>query len=481
MSRSLALLCACIALLCGRPAPAQSGRMALTHVTIVDVDSGGTRADHTVLIDGNRITWTGPSARARIPAGTRVVDARGRYVIPGLWDMHVHTSREGRARHFWPLFLAHGVTGVREMGSYLDTLQYWRAEARKPGAVAPRIVFSSPMLDGVPPNWRHGYGVADSAAAATAVDSMRALGFDFLKVYNRLSREAYFSIARQAKLRGMTFAGHVPASITTAEASEAGQRSIEHVSDPFFLECIPGGAQALQAFLAARTSGAPADSVQAALGRLRAVSATDPDPAACRGLHTLMARNGTWLTPTLTQLRGAMVPGALVDDPRMGFVPAALAQRWREGIPPMTDDLRRIRVLQSRAVGLAHAAGVQLLAGTDASDEPFVFAGSTLHEEMELLVSEAGLTPLQALRTATLNPARYLEAADSLGSVRAGRMADLVVLDANPLEDIRNTMRIHAVVANGRLIDAGERERLLAVAREEAARAGTSAPARQED
>ncbi|HLM68680.1 MAG TPA: amidohydrolase family protein, partial [Longimicrobium sp.] len=239
--------------------------------------------------------------------------------------------------------------------------------------------------------------------------------------------------------------------------------------------------QALAAFLAARTSGAPADSVQAALGRLRAVSATDPDPAACRGLHTRMARNGTWLTPTLTQLRGMLAPDALVDDPRMRFVPPTLARRWREGVQPMTDDIRRIRVLQSRAVGIAHAAGVQLLAGTDASDEPFVFAGSTLHEEMELLVREAGLTPLQALRTATLNPARYLEAADSLGSVRAGRMADLVVLDANPLDDIRNTLRIHAVVANGRLIDAAERERLLAVALEEAARAGTSAPARQDD
>ncbi|HST57793.1 MAG TPA: hypothetical protein VLK84_03825, partial [Longimicrobium sp.] len=149
MSRSRTLLCACLALAGALPAAAQQERLALTHVTIVDVDSGGLRADHTVLMDGNRITWTGPAAQARIPAGARVVDAPGRYVIPGLWDMHVHTSREGRARHFWPLFLAHGVTGVREMGSYLDTLQYWRAEARRPGAVAPRIVFSSPMLDGV--------------------------------------------------------------------------------------------------------------------------------------------------------------------------------------------------------------------------------------------------------------------------------------------------------------------------------------------
>lgn len=197
----------------------------------MDVESGALRADQTVLIRESRITWTGPAREARIPAGARVVDATGRYAIPGLWDMHVHTSREGRALHFWPQFLAYGVTGVREMGSYLDSLQHWRARARQPGSGAPRIVYSSPMLDGDPPAWRHGYGVADSAAAVAAVDSMAALGFDFVKVYGRLSRGAYFAIARRARERGIPFAGYVPNAVTPLEASEAGQRSIEHLGD----------------------------------------------------------------------------------------------------------------------------------------------------------------------------------------------------------------------------------------------------------
>ena len=479
MRRLLTLVGICLALALAVRAPAQTGRIALTHVTIVDVDSGGVRGDHTVLVEDGRITWTGPAAGASIPADARMVDGTGRYVIPGLWDMHVHTSREGRARHFWPLFLAHGVTGVREMGSYLDTLLYWRAEARRPGAVAPRIVFSSPMLDGDPPNWRHGYAVPDSAAAVVAVDSMRALGFDFLKVYNRLSREAYFSIARQARLRGIPFAGHVPAAITLAEASNAGQRSIEHTSDAHFLECVPDGPAAFAAFLRARASGVE-DSIQTALTRLRGVSAEGAIAVACMGLHNRMSRNGTWLTPTLVQHRGVFAPNELADDPRMRFVPAALAERWRQERRSMNDDQRLIESQRPRVVAMAFAAGVGLLAGTDASDEPFVFAGSGLHDELRLLVENAGLTPEQALRTATINPAYYLGAADSMGSVRAGRVADLVVLDANPLEDIRNTMRIYAVVANGRLIDAAERERLLAVALEEAARAGTSAPARQD-
>lgn len=236
-----ALLAGCLALACAAPARGQSADLALARVTVVDVERGALHPGQTVLIHGGRITWTGPAAQARIPAGARVVEADGRFVIPGLWDMHVHTSREGRARHFWPLFLAHGVTGVREMGSYLDTLRHWRAEARRPDSGAPRIVWSSPMLDGVPTSWRHGYGVADAAEARAAVDTMHARGFDFLKVYNRLSREAYFAIAARARERGMVFAGHVPSSITLEEASDAGQRSLEHLDDELFIACVPGG------------------------------------------------------------------------------------------------------------------------------------------------------------------------------------------------------------------------------------------------
>lgn len=473
-----ALLALLLALTSAMPARAQSADLALAHVTVVDVESGALHPGQTVLIHGGRITWTGPAAQARVPAGARVVEARGKFVVPGLWDMHVHTSREGRARHFWPLFLAHGVTGVREMGSYLDTLRYWRAEARRPGSVAPRIVFSTPMLDGDPPSWRHGYGIADAAAARAAVDSMHALGFDFLKVYNRLSREAYFAIAQRARERGMVFAGHVPESISLVEASDAGQRSFEHLDDELFIACVPGGPAALSAFVDARRSGAPGDSVEVLLNRLRAVAAAGADAAACRPFMERLARNGTWITPTLAVFRGSSADDALAADPRLRYVPPALAQRWARDRRPPGDEDRFIEVQRGRVARMALQAGVGILAGTDASDEAYVFAGSGLHDELALLVG-AGFTPLQALQAATINPARYLGAADSMGTVAAGRVADLLVLDANPLEDIRNTMRIHAVVANGRLIDAAERARLLALAQREAAASATAPPARQ--
>lgn len=479
MKRFPALLSLCIAL--AAPASAAAQELALTHVTVVDVESGELRKDQTVLIRGGRIAWTGPAAEARVPAGARVMDATGKYAIPGLWDMHVHTSREGRAAHFWPQFLAYGVTGVREMGSYLDSLQHWRARARHPGSGAPRIVFSSPMLDGDPPAWRHGYGVADSAAARTAVDSMAALGFDFLKVYSRLPRDAYFAIARRARERGIPFAGHIPRSITPLEASDAGQRSLEHLDERMYMACVRGGQPRLDALIDARSSGASRDSVNAALGRVIEAALAGADAETCRPVLERLRANGTWITPTLTVSRGLQPTPEMMADARLRYVPAGLAQRWASSADSgeEADIERRVNERMARMVGLMQAAGVGILAGTDASDEAYVFAGSGLHDELALLV-DAGLTPLQALQAGTLNPARYLGAADSMGTVAAGRVADLLLLDADPLRDIRNTMRIFAVVHAGRLIDAAERERLLRLAEQEAARAAIAPPARQD-
>ena len=479
---------ACIAasaLSCAKPVIGTTGTppIAISRVTVIDVERGQRLPDQTVLIEGRRIAAVGPTARVRVPSGARVLDGRGKYLIPGLWDMHVHTSREGRARWFWPLFLAHGVTGVREMGSYVDTLRYWRDELRRDPSAGPRIVWSSPMLDGVPTSWVHGYGVRDAAAGRVAVDTMHRSGFDFLKVYDRLSRDAYFAIADEAKRRGIPFAGHVPEALTPAEASDAGQRSIEHVSDAFYLACLPDGPALFAAYLAARSArGGENDSTRRALARLRTAALAGPAERACGPMFARLVANRTWLTPTLAVVRGGNAPDSLAADPRLRFVPPPLAARWAESRRARpADDVefgRRIEANTARLVGLAHRAGVGLLAGTDASDEAYVFAGSSLHDELSLLV-DAGLPPLAALQAATLNPARYLAATDSLGTIAEGKLADLVFLEADPLQDIGNTRRIHAVVADGRLIDAAARAALLDRAAREAARATVSPPARR--
>ena len=461
-------------------AHARASRVAIVHVSVVDVEGGSTLPDRTVLVTGGRITAVGPAASVRVPAGARVIEGRGRFLIPGLWDMHVHTSREGRAKWFFPLFLAHGVTGVREMGSYRDSLLYWRRQVQSGAIQAPRVTWSTPMLDGVPPSWAHGLGVASPAAARALVDSLKAQGFDFLKVYDRLPRDVFLAIADQAKRRGIPFAGHVPQSVTPAEASDAGQRTVEHITENLYLACLPGGQELLAALLAARAATPPdTAAVRQARDRLREAAARGPIADACRPTFARFVANGTWLTPTLAVTRGALSAGEAGEDPRLRFVPPALAERWRAGAPP-PDEVAFGRMIEAnnwRLVAMARAQGVGILAGTDASDEPFVFAGSSLHDELALLV-RAGLSPLDALRAATINPARALGRPDG-GTIAPGERADLVLLDADPLADIRSTTCIHTVIAAGRVFGPAEREALLRTAEREAARAQVAPPARQ--
>ena len=457
--------------------------LVLGNATVIAMDGGAPLENRTIVIRGGRIVSVEPSERAEIPVHARMVDARGKFVIPGLWDMHVHTSREGRARHFWPLFLAHGVTGVREMGSYLDTLLYWRAELAREPLGGPRIVWSSPMFDGAPASWKHGLPLSTPAEARVMVDSMQRLGFDFIKVYVRLRRDVYFAIAEQAKLRGLPFAGHLPGPIELHEASEAGQRSLEH-SDGIYFACVPGATALLDSVFA--TSDAAARS--ALERRLGQRLLERFDAGACAGVLRMLAANRTWVVPTLSVVRGhALVrDSALLGDARQEFVPPALAERWladakEDAAEDPAEELAFEEEMFRRSVrlvGILHAAGVRLLAGTDASDEPFVYAGSSLHDELELLV-EGGLSPLDALAAATIGPAEFLGLADSLGTVQAGRGADLVILDANPLTDIRNTRRIHAVVRGGRYIGPEDRQWLLDAARAAAAGAVPSPPAQQ--
>lgn len=443
--------------------------LAFTPVTVVDVRDGDLLADRTVVVRNGRITSVEPAAGASVPEGARVIDATGKFMIPGLWDMHVHAARAGRAPRFWPLLVAHGVTGIREMGSHLDSLLHWRAESEKEGALSPRIHWSSPMLDGSPPVLPMGRALPDAGAAREAVDSMQRLGFDFLKIYERLDGDTYFALAEEARKQGIPFAGHVPLGIDPVEASDAGQRSLEHAAD-VVTACVPEG-RAL--FRAAGGVGGSSGSESPERARrsmeelMGAMAFTGPDPALCQPLLSRLATDGTWFTPTLTQSMGRLVPSSYDGDARLQAVPPEVATAWREsrGLGPEQEARIGQPILDNMltVVGMAHRAGVRILAGTDASDEPYVFPGSSLHDELELLVG-AGLSSLEALQAATLEPARYLESTESHGSVERGRRADLVLLDSDPLDDIRNTRSIHGVVLKGRYMDRDALDRLLAEA-----------------
>ena len=447
---------------CAPGTPAPSAPLAITHVTLIDGTGAAPRADVTVLVVGRRISAVGASDSVALPAGARVVDGRGRYLIPGLWDMHAHPFAYDFPRFAAPLLLANGVTGVRDMGHRVDSAVFWRREVAAARVLGPRLVVGG-RIDGPGPGppWASRAATADQARRAA--DSLVRLGADFLKVYSRVPREAYFALADAARRRGVPVAGHVPYAVSAAEASDAGQRSIEH-EDDLMRACSSRDAE-LRATLGDRSALAGRREMDVVREQARTMRASD-DPARCRALFARLARNGTRVVPTLTvyQPYAHALDSAGTHPARLAYVPRALHEAWRRRPSVAAFEPRDTAVIAAffslARTGEMGRAGVRLLVGTDAP-LPYVVPGFSVHDELALLV-RAGLTPMQALQAATHEPAAYLNALDSLGSIAPRRLADLVLLDADPLADIRNTTRIRAVVADGRLIDRTALDAMLA-------------------
>jgi hypothetical protein len=470
--------------------------VAITHVTVIDVAAGVGVPDRTVLVRGTRIVGVVPAARAPSLAAANVVDGRGRYLIPGLWDMHAHFGTDSLVRRsIFPLFVATGVTGVRDMWGDCDSacapdqadvsapapvVRAWQRDVARGALVGPRLVAGSAIFEGPKPIAGGAYAIHSAKEAREKVRLAKRRGAAFIKVLPSLPRDAYLAVVDEARRQKLEVVGHVPATMSAFEASAAGQRSIEHMDDLLgrmaYATCASrpeSPSEALNAIVARRDSGDA--SRAAARANYYRVLAEGYDETRCDTLFSLFRRHGTWRVPTLIVERTMTLlqlgDTAVAGDPRLASMPAALRDEWREFAKSsarkysegertaftgfLNQDLR--------IVGEMHRLGVPLLAGTD-EPVPFVFPGFALHDELQLLV-QAGLTPAEALRTATLNPARYLGATDSLGTVAAGKIADLVLLDADPLLDIHNTTRIRAVVANGRLLDRAALDSLLDAAR----------------
>lgn len=432
-----------LSLLAPGPACAQTApeaTLAITHVTIVDGTSPAARGDQTVLIRGNRIVAVGPASSTRVPRSARTIDGEGKFLIPGLWDMHVHTVVPG-GRQVLRLYLANGVLGLRDMASEWNELQQWRREIAAGTLVGPRIVAAGPYIEGGDVPIPH-LLARTPAEAEAAVDSLVRLGVDFVKLHSQLSREVYFAAARAARGRGLRVAGHVPRSITPEEASDSGVGSIEHMLQ-VPVPCTPAESLALR----------PRFPIQRVLG-----------PCTSRDLGPLferLARNGTRVVPTLVAaVEIARWPKRdLPGDAFARFLPDTL-RRFVAAIFPMPDSIPAdadrvgLAMLEKRVnlVGAMHRAGVVVLPGTDAPlrNSP---PGFGLHQELAFL-ARAGLTPFDVLRAATLEPVRWLGLADSLGTIEAGKIADLVLLTANPLRDVKHLSSVDLVLANGRVMKA---------------------------
>ncbi len=455
---ALFLLCLLPALLSAQSKPvAQAQPLVFTHVTVIDATGAPSKPDMTVVIAGERITELGKAGKVRLPKDAQVIDATGKFLIPGLWDMHTHPGEKDRL----PLYLANGVTGVRVMtGSPMH--HEWRREIESGAMPGPRMVIASRHVDGPKPIGRDSIAVSNAAEGRQAVIKIKQDGADFIKVYSLLPRDAYFAIADEAKKQRILFAGHVPRSVTAAEASDAGQKSIEHLSGVAFacssLESeLPADLAKLQADVAAGVN------YLMLLWRLEGKHLAAYDEQKAARLFARFRKNDTWHVPTLSVLQNAQ-RGADIDfsDSRLRYLaPEQRGNQWLRRVfqnftPADYANLKQNLAKEIQIAGAMQRAGLQLLAGTDVP-----LLGFSLHDELAMFV-QGGLTPMEALQAATRNPAKYLGRLDSLGTVEKGKIADLVLLDANPLADIGNTQKINAVVVNGKLIPKSEIEAMLA-------------------
>src|SRR5258707_18399 len=436
--------------------PAADDLLVLNNVTVVDVRTGALQAEQTVILERHQMASVGPSKSAKYPRNAPSVNGRGLFLIPGLWDMHVHLVFgdwfPGAQDISLPLFVANGVTGVRDMGSELDIVQSWRNEIEAGRLIGPRIYTPGPMLDGAKPRFPSSAAIATPEDAHRAVADLKRRGADFIKLQSLIPREAVFAIAEEAKEQEIPFEGHVPDAVRASEMSAAGTKRSQHL-----LGIFEG------------SSSAEDDLLKGNKTERRFLATYDAARAA--SLAAMLAKNQTWQCPTLVWERG----GNLIDvtdfgqDARAKYVPASWKTKtWKKFRYEIiqsygTDDLptrKKFLDKELEVVGMLHKTGVRFLAGTDTPAGVYVFPGFSLHEELQRFMA-AGFTPLEALQTATINPASFFGMENQLGSIEKGKLADLVLLSANPLEDIANTQKIAGVVVDGRYFSRGELDKML--------------------
>ena len=392
-------------LLCLPPASAQQNNaLALTDITVIDCTGAPPKPHSTVVIASGHIIAVGPSDRVSIPAGAHVVDGNGKFLIPGLWDMHGHLT--DATEDAFPLLIMNGVTGVRDMGGDLAQLDRWRSEINSGLRVGPHIIRAGPFVDGPKEGVTNRLTVRTPEEARRAVHDLKAKGVDFIKVHNALPPEAFFALMDEAHKEHIPVAVHLPKNVSSAEASDAGVASLEHV------ETLTENAL--------WRKGATAKTIEQGVDEILGPIGQD--------LFQRFVKNGTWYVPTLVAYE-------------RGFV---LWSNDTESVKPRLD----IHEKNIEIIRMMHKAGVEIMAGSDFSDWALV-PGVDLHNELALLV-EAGFTPMEALQAATLNPAKFLGKTDTYGTIQVGRAADLVLLDMNPLEDISHTRKIHAVILGGK-------------------------------
>jgi imidazolonepropionase-like amidohydrolase len=458
-----------------------ASQIAIAHVTVIDGTGRAPQPDQTVLIEEGRITAVGAAAKIKVPKSARTIDASGKFLLPGFWDMHVHIAGIN-AGPSWskqvllPLLLANGITGVRDMGGDLDALLSWQRDIESGALLGPHIVAAGPFLAARGRKTPEQYPVHNVEEARAAVDDLKKRGANFIKIISMPSRDAFFAVADESKKQNIPFVGHLPFEIGVIEASDAGMHSIEHLLySAFALSFSSEETELRPRLVQAEKNGDSAVWEQIA----HEADATYSQEKAAALIRTLK-KNSTWVTPTLASLEITSHPeNWKTDDPLLAFVPPAIAKEWRDSFDDAEMKQRagwlgRQASNDWKLTGELHKAGVPLLVGSDSLD-PFVFPGDSFHQELAEFV-RAGFSPMEAIEAATRGAAQFLGREKDFGTVETGRAADLVLLSANPVDNIANTRKVWAVIRNGSYYDRASLDTLLERAKVAAAAAVDEKP-----
>jgi hypothetical protein len=449
--------------------------LAITHVTIVNPGAAKQQPDMTILIRGREIALVGKTKLLKLPASAKVIDGTGKFVMPGLWDMHTHFRDPERDLK---MYVANGVLGIRNMGGAAKLVFPLRDAIAAGQRLGPKIVASGPIVDG-PDSWSNPeftVSVTTADEARTMARSLKQEGSDFIKVYDALSRDAYYAIADETKKLGFSFVGHLPGPISVREASNAGQRTLEHGL------ALSGGSTAEESYIKHRLDQSAFQEamrtknfalIPAKIARDNTEMLDHFSQERADETYRLLAKNNTFLTPTMVTERSLTFIDDLSkqSDSRMRYVSADELNWWKpeNGMltkyrtPEYIAIRKREYAKMLEEIPRAQAQGVHLLAGTDVT-VPYTYPGFSLHDELKIFV-DAGLTPMQALESATTNPALLLGLSKTWGRIESGYAANFVLLNGDPLADISNTTKIDSVVVNGKRLDRAQLDQLLNEAR----------------
>lgn len=444
--------------------PKSHNQYVLTGLNIVDTETGSIHMDQSIVIKNEEIAEIFEDG-TQTPAADTVINMDEKYVIPGLWDMHIHlrggTKLASSNKKLLPLFPAHGVTTVRDAGGDLtSSVIEWKQQIEKDTMTGPFIFTSGPKLDGPNGTWEGSLEVENKADVSIALDSLQSLNADYVKIYDsQLSAQAYMEIVRQAEQRGLKTTGHMPMTVLINDALEAGLDGIEH------LYYVMKGASTKEAEIALAVQHGDIGFWTAVQQLLNSY-----DEAKAKAFYQKLKAHKVAVVPTLyiDDVLSYLHEENHSEDDFLKYIPQDIQQTYNRRLNSAQQRDQQAITFEERLnqhfkkiTKDLHDAGVTILAGSDAGAyNSFVYPGQSLHKELQALQA-AGLSSLEALQTATIHASKFFSGHNRPGNITKGKAADLLILNQNPLDDISNTTRIHAVIKNGRFLNESELKGIL--------------------